>query len=210
MTGTNGSTMTEVVEQQITIKRLEKALVEVPIVGETPLIMHNWAQKSRDTMLAGQQNAGRAKKAPKAPRDPVADYEAAFYRLEDGRPGMPATAFKAAISEAARYFEGVTMTLLKTAVFVRGQGAQQLVPIVGDVTMREDTPRNANGVADLRYRPQFWPWTALVVVEYLPTMLSAESIHNLLDASGRVGVGDWRPSSPKSRTGMFGQYKVNA
>jgi hypothetical protein len=192
---------------QVTIKRLEKAVVEVPIVGETPLIMHAWSQKSRNLMLENQQTKTKAKKEP---RDPQADYEAAFYRLADGRAGMPATAFKAAISEAARFYDGITMTALKTAVFVFGPAEQpDLVPIIGEPRMREDTPRNANGVADLRYRPEFWPWSAVLQVHYKPAMLSVESIHNLVDASGQVGVGDWRPSSPKSKTGMFGMYRVD-
>ena len=29
-----------------------------------------------------------------------------------------------------------------------------------------------------------------------------------LDAGGRLGVGDWRPNSPKSKTGVYGQWKV--
>lgn len=191
---------------EIVVRRLEREYTEVPIVGVTPLIMHQWSEKSRRLMLEAQQTTTRAKRAPK---DPKAEYEDAFYRLDDGRPGMPATAFKAAIADAARFYDGITMTALKTACFVRGEGGDQLVPIVGEVTMREDTPRNANGVADLRYRPMFWPWAATLMVEFLPSMLSTESVWNLIDAAGRNGVGDWRPSSPKSKSGTFGQFRVD-
>lgn len=197
----------EEVVSTITIQRLDRSIVEVPIIGVTPLIMHNWSAKSKRQMLDAQQTSTRKKKEP---RDPQADYEAAFYRLPDNEPGMPSVAFKAAIAEAARFYDGVTMQGMKTAVFVHGVGPDQLVPIVGEVHMREDTPRNANGVADLRYRPMFWPWQATLVVEYLPTLLSADSVFNLVDAAGRCGVGDWRPSSPKSKSGTYGQWKVEA
>ena len=75
--------------------------------------------------------------------------------------------------------------------------------------MREDMPRNANGVADLRYRPEFWPWSATLLVKYIPTQLDKDSVWNLVDASGLQGVGSWRPSSPKSMSGTFGQYRVD-
>jgi len=29
-----------------------------------------------------------------------------------------------------------------------------------------------------------------------------------VDAGGNGGVGDWRPSAPKSLTGTFGRYEV--
>lgn len=199
---TNGDTP----QVEIKLTRLERTIVEVPIIGETPLIMQRWSEKAKAMMLAAQQSKTRMKKAPK---DPQADYEAAFYRLDDGTPGMPATAFKAAIGSAARVFDGVTMVSLKTGLFVVGVGSEQLVPIVGDVTMREDMPRNANGVADLRYRPQFWPWSCTLLVKYLPTQLDKDSVWNLVDASGLQGVGSWRPSSPKSMSGTFGQYRVD-
>jgi len=214
---TNGTTKTKkaptlaeraTLEPTVAIKltRLDRAIVEIPLIGETPLIMQRWSEKAKELMLGKQQSSARTKKAPK---DPQADYEAAFYRLEDGTPGMPATAFKAAIGSAARFFDGVTMVSLKTAIFVKGSGSEQLVPIIGDVRMREDTPRNANGVADLRYRPEFWPWSCVLLVEYLPSMLDKDSVWNLVDASGRCGIGSWRPSSPKSMSGTFGQYRVD-
>jgi hypothetical protein len=156
-------------------------------------------------MLEAQQNKPRQKKEPKNPEQDAAD---ATYWLDDGRPGMPATAFKAAIANAARYYDGITITQLKEAVFVHGEGTEQLVPIEGEITMREDTPRNASGVADLRYRNQLWPWQALLTVEFVATSLTAQAVVTLVDAGGNGGVGDWRPSAPRSKTGTFGQFRV--
>lgn len=207
LTKPNGDgTEPEKLAASLKLSRLERVVVEIPIIGETPLIVQRWSEKSKRLMLDAQQSSARKKKDPK---DPNADYEAAFYRLEDGTPGLPATAFKAAIGSSARFFDGVTMVALKISVFVKGYGSEQLVPIIGDVRMREDTPRNANGVADLRYRPEFWPWSCTLAVEYLRNMIDVDSVFNLVDASGRCGVGAWRPSSPKSMSGTFGQYSVD-
>ena len=43
---------------------------------------------------------------------------------------------------------------------------------------------------------------------FLEKPIDADSVVALVDAGGRLGVGDWRPSSPKSATGIYGQYKV--
>lgn len=188
-----------------TVKR-ERAVVVIE--GVSPLIPHKWSEKSLRMMREAQSgNKARAKHGAKVPEE---EAEAALYRLPDGSPAMPATAFKAAMVGAARLFQGVTMTSLKAAVFVRGEGPDQLVPIEGDMTLREDTPRNATGVADLRYRYSFWPWKATLEVEFLTALVDEKSVLALVDAAGNGGVGDWRPSAPKSLTGTFGRFQVSA
>lgn len=204
MASTNGTIDIDIASA-IDLKPLRKEIIEVPIVGVTPVIPHKWSEKAKRMMRDKQTGKAIPKKEPKDPAQEAAD---ATYWLPDGRPGMPAVAFKAAIASAARHFEGVTMTALKEATFVRGEGADQLVPIDGDITMREDTPRNASGVADLRYRNQIWPWSTVLTIEFLASALTAEAIVALVDAAGMGGVGDWRPSAPKSKTGTYGRFQV--
>ncbi len=121
---------------------------------------------------------------------------------------MPATAFKSAIADAARHFDGVAIVTVKQSIFVSGEGPDQLIPIEGEITMREDMPRNATGVADLRYRNQIYPWRAELEIEYLASALTVDAILALVDAAGNGGVGDWRPSAPKSKSGTFGRWQV--
>src|SRR5690606_22862536 len=90
----------------------------------------------------------------------------------------------AAIVHAARLFEGITQVQLKQTVVVLGEGPDQLVPIdYGEITMREDTPRNASGVADLRYRAQYWPWSAVLRVRTIGGQFDRSSILSLVDRS---------------------------
>lgn len=188
------------------LRRLERVVFEVPIRGTAPLIANRWSEKAKQMMLAAQQTKARTKKDPK---DPVANFEAARYRFEDGRDGFPATAFKAAIVHATRMFEGITQVLVKQTVIVIGDGPDQLVPLeFGDITMREDTCRNASGVADLRYRPQYWPWSTTLRIRTIAGQFDHESILSLVDAAGIGGVGEWRPTAPKSATGTFGCFEV--
>jgi hypothetical protein len=202
----NGAKPPDQGESSYRLKRLDRVVFEVPIRGTAPLIVNRWSEKAKEMMLAAQQTKARTKKDPK---DPVANFEASRYRMADGRDGFPATAFKAAIVHSARLFDGITQVLVKQTVIVIGDGVDQLLPIeYGQVTMREDTPRNASGVADLRYRAQFWPWSALLRVRTIAGQFDHESILSLVDAAGIGGVGEWRPSSPKSATGTFGTFEV--
>jgi hypothetical protein len=191
--------------EPIYIPRLERGRTFIDIEGQTPLIPHKWSEKAKRMMLDKQQGKAVAKKAPK---DPEQEAQDATYWLADGRPGMPATAFKVAIANAARHFDGVTIVIVKDAVFVVGEGDDQLVPIDGPLSMREDMPRNATGVADLRYRNQISPWSATLEIEYIASTLTLGALVALVDAAGLGGVGDWRPSSPKSKSGTYGRWQV--
>lgn len=192
---------------EIKLERVEREIIEIDVEGASPLIPHKWSEKSLRMMRESQ--SGTKAKAKHTAKIPQEEAEAALYRLPDGQPAMPSTAFKAAMVGAARLFQGVTMTALKAAVFVHGDGPDQLVPVYGEMTLREDTPRNATGVADLRYRYSFWPWRATLQIEYLTALVDKESVVALVDAAGNGGVGDWRPSAPKSLTGTFGRFRVS-
>lgn len=195
-------------EATVNLELIQRQEMDVPIEGISPLIIHKWSEKAKRMMREKQSgSAARARHDPKVADE---EAEAALYRLPDGRPGLPATAFKAAIVGAVRLFQGVTMTAVKSALFVQGEGPEQLVPIEGPMAVREDTPRVAGGVADLRYRYAFFPWTTTLRVEYLATLIDSASVVALVDAAGNGGVGDWRPSAPKSATGTFGRFYVVA
>ena len=190
----------------IALERIKDETIVVPIIGLTPVIPHQWAAKALNMMRDKQSGIPAQKHAPKNPEE---EAEAAMYRLEDGRPAIPATAFKGAMVAACRFFEGVPMTEGRLMIYVQGEGPDQLVPLEGKEVIREDMPRNATGVVDLRYRTALVDWRADIHIVYPPRLLSRTSVVALLDAAGRVGVGDWRPGSPKSNTGTFGTFRID-
>jgi hypothetical protein len=119
----------------IQIQRIASQKVRVPIIGTTPLIVHNWDDKARRQMLDKMQG----RRAPKAVRDPQADYEASLYRTATGY-GFPVLAFKAATVGAARFFgKDVKMTELRQFLFMHGvpsaDGKQILTAIDGEPKM---------------------------------------------------------------------------
>src|SRR5882757_10917726 len=65
----------------VNIERIGTEMIDVPIIGTTPLIMHRFSEKAKRQMLDTQQG----KKTPKQKRDPQADYEASMRRAVRGR-----------------------------------------------------------------------------------------------------------------------------
>ena len=190
---------------EVELVRIKREQVDVTVKGTAPLIVHRFSEKAKAMMLDAQTSRTRMKKEPK---DPEALYRESLYTLPDGGYGFPAVGFKASIVGAARYFEGITMTALKSGLFVRGEGPEQLIRITGAPQMREDSVRVGMGTADLRYRGMFPEWSAVLSVVYIPTMLTLDSVFALVDAGGLGGVGEWRPSAPKSYTGAYGTFEV--
>lgn len=190
----------------VEIQRINVRTMRVPIIGTAPLIVHRFSEKSKREMLDRMQG----RKIVKEARDPNADYEASFYRFEDGGYGFPAIAFKAATVDAARFYgKDVKMTELRQFIFVKGEiglDGQALVRIEGEPRMREDTVKIGQNTTDLRYRPEFPEWSTTLSISFVNSALSDSSVLSILEAGGLgVGVGEWRPE----RGGDFGTYMID-
>lgn len=187
---------------QIAISRLAEETMLVPIVGTTPLIVHNFGEKAKRQMLDAMQG----RKSPKLPKDPKAEYESAFYRCEDGSPGFPSNGFKLATVDASRFYgKDVTKVGLRQFMFMFGEDHETMAKIVGEPRMREDVVRVGQGGTDLRYRPEFPEWSTTLQVTYFTSVLTRDSVLSLIDAGGMgVGIGEWRPS----KDGVNGTYRV--
>lgn len=194
---------------KIALAPLELVTAHVPIRGVTPVIPHKWSEKALRMMREAQ--SGSKVKPKHDPKVPLDEAEGACYYMDDGfTPGIPATAFKAALVGASRLFQGLTLVAAKQAFIITGQGLDQLIEVEDyERSIREDTPRNSNGSPDLRYRYQYWPWSVTVPVTYLKSQVDLPSVLALLNAAGLGGVGDWRPSAPKSLTGTFGRFEID-
>jgi hypothetical protein len=83
----------------------------------------------------------------------------------------------------------------------------RLTGFTDEPIMREDAVRNQTGVVDLRYRPMFENWGATIKVEFIPSILSLDSVISIVDAAGIGGIGEWRPTAPKSN-GDYGRFRT--
>lgn len=198
----------------IELPKLDIRLMEVTVIGDSPLIVHAWSQKAKLEMLGKQMKQAKGAKEAK---DPRADFEASLYRLGDGY-GFPSVGFKNAAVTACTSVAGITKIAARQAFHILGedvdvQGAFEgtkartnLVRIEGgEPAMREDMVRVGMGTADLRYRGEFADWHATLLVRYNGNVLSESQILNILNVAGfAVGVGEWRPE----KDGMSGMFHV--
>ena len=194
----------------VVIEPLKQETLYIPIVGISPLIQHAWDPKTKKIMLDKMRGLATIKSG-RPPKDPEAEFHAAKYLLESGLPGHPATAFKIATVDACSLFsKDVTKVAMKRALFFHGQGPDMLVPIqFEECVMREDTVRVGMGTVDLRYRPMYTEWSCTVKVDFMPHLINRDSVLALVQAGGTGGIGEWRPSAPKSSGGIYGRYDID-
>jgi hypothetical protein len=186
-------------ETMIELPKLNTLKMEVVLIGDSPLITHKWSEKAKKEMLDKQMKKAKAMKEAK---DPERDFRESLYEHPDGGYGFPVIGFKAAAVTACTSVANITKVMARQSFHMEGD----LVKIEGsEPRMREDMVRIGMGTADIRYRGEFWPWSARVTVTYNANVLSAEQIVNLLNTAGfGVGVGEWRPE----KDGQSGRFHV--
>jgi hypothetical protein len=200
--------------EQITIKPLNMERVELRLVGTAPYMQLRFSEKARAAMRARMEEGSTAKsRRARSARDFDADYEAAMYVTEDGRRGIPASAFRNAAIDACR-MAGYQMTKAKCSIFTVADDADvydgtPLVYIEGEPEKNEMTVRNETGVADIRVRARWVTWAAVVTIRFDADQFKREDIVNLFWRAGaQVGIGEGRPFSKKSNGIGLGTFEI--
>lgn len=201
-------------EKTIQISKPNIEQVALKIVGTAPYVQNKFSQKAREQMRATQEAGSVRKKGSKRePKDFQAAYEQAIHVAEEGWHGIPAPSFRAAMISACRIV-GFKMTLAKLSVFVFADGLDAdegtpLVRIYGEPEVNESMVRVGMGASDIRWRPMWRKWHAIVRISYDADQFTTEDVVNLLTRAGmQVGIGEGRPDS-KSSAGMgWGTFDV--
>lgn len=210
-------------EELVEIRPLDLRTMTVRLVGDSPIIFHNWSEKAKKEMLAAQKGEKAGKKrnpknewedfiesmywlTPKPKEYTEAAYQAAIQA--GARFGFPAVAFKsAAISAAYREGWSKNMVSIRSALFVESDAAG-LVEVVGDPPiMREDMVRVGMGTADLRYRGEMANWHVDLKIRHNASgVYSLDNVINMLNLGGfACGVGEWRTE----KSGTYGAFHVD-
>jgi len=201
-------------EARISIPKQQIDCLLLTLEGTTPLIVHRFAEKARKQIR--EKHAKKATKTDKGVRGPAEIAEeiaACHYPVQgnegkdatDGRYGFPSVGFKAAAVRAATLGTDLKMARVKTMFFVPGE----IIPVTcEEIEVREDVVRlsGPGAVPQLRYRPYYHNWAAVIGIEYVAGQLPMEQIVNLFDLAGQqVGLGENRPG----RTGgTYGRFKI--
>jgi hypothetical protein len=224
-------------EKKVELVKMKKRIIQFRIIGETPLIVHQFSEKERKRMLDDQM--GKVNAVKREPKDPVQCFKDSLYRLPEGRGfGIPARAFKATAVTVANDLN-LMKTQMKRCVRVLGPDMNPLdvdalipieaAPLTKPVTaedkqywdqikferqhgasMRQDIVRLANGNADIRFRAWFPKWACVLNVTFNEGMMTEEQILSLFEAAGfGSGVMEWRPSAPHSDSGQYGCFTID-
>lgn len=184
--------------QTIVIQQPTILSVGLEVTGTSDLIQNKFSQKSVEAMLRKHMGIS-VQRESKKPRQVLE--EATVYNT-DGRVALPPTGFKLAMISAASQLKGLKKTQLRTALFVVGNSIpityEKMIPRM-DITRTSGIGRTP----DIRFRPSFTNWKARMIVQFSDT-LTVQSVVDLLNRAGNVGVGEWRPE----KNGTFGTFRV--
>lgn len=190
----------------ITVQRIERKLVEVHVVGMSPVILNRMAEKAKHELLMPKFK-NRAQKSSTLKHNPREEFVGSAHRLDDGATylGIPATAFKCAMADAALDVPGDA----KKAPLGR------LTYVVGDYVGLFGLPflymaivrmADFNKTPDVRTRVIIPRWAAKFTVNYASPMVTDKTVANLLHAAGMIrGIGDGRVEKGKL---SFGQWRL--
>lgn len=190
------------------IKPPKFEILEFPVIGTTPLVIHRFSSKTKQQMKQ-KMETGKAASSKKNREAKLTDdlFAEARYFSPDGWDGFNASSVRNALISACRLV-GFKMTLAKLSVFVQQDGwdAQEpqipLVRIYGDATKQEDIARVETGQPYVTVRAAYHDWKAKIRIRWDADQFTRDDVANLLARVGmQVGIGEGRPDS-KNSTGM--------
>jgi len=198
----------EPTEAAVVISAPRIQTIAFEIEGTAPYMGNKFSRRSLEAIMAAQRAGSQSKSRKKRePKDFEECFRQAQHISEEGWWGIPAPAFRNAMIDACRLV-GFKMTHAKLSVWAVADGLDKddgkpLVKLIGgEPEMQIDTVRNETGVVDVRARPMWRKWGAIVRVGFDLDQFSPADVSNLMLRAGmQVGIGEGRPNSKKS----FGQ-----
>lgn len=184
--------------QSLSIEQPTILSVGLEVAGTADLIQNRFSQKSVEQMLRSHMGLS-VQRERKKPREVL--HDATVYNMDE-RVALPPTGFKLAMLSAATQIKGLKKTQLRIALFIQGNS----IPITYESTLPRMDITRTSGIGrtpDVRFRPSFQNWKARMIIQFADT-LTVQTVVDLLNRAGQVGVGEWRPE----KNGTYGTFKV--
>lgn len=192
-------------EEQIKIPPMSLKHVKITIVGDTPLLVNRFDEKSKRQMEEKAMKKAQQKKEYGTPQE---QFESTLYRIEGKKNiyGIPAAGLKNCAVSACRFIDGVPMTVAKGAFHVVNDigGLVQIngsAPTIDERIVRVGNFGNKKPCT--RYRGRFDNWKISFDVRYNSRVISPEQLVNLYENAGfSIGLCEYRPEK-NGNLGMF-------
>lgn len=196
-------------------------MIEVTIVGDTPLKVHRIGKKYQQEL--DDKDHGKPKKK-NVERDYDYEFRDSLYIIDkngcqiDGpvpekltpkmQFGFPSSSIKKAMVYSARQFgKDVKMSELKGRFFVNQFSPFFEIkgtPKIDKFMRRIGGSGPGTGTPDNGIRASFDVWSATLEIRFLKNLITAESVLNLLSVAGfSVGIGEDRPDKTGGTCGMW-------
>lgn len=189
---------------------IQKIVIEVCILGSTPLVMNRLSEKARRELLLPAPPKNKAGRTANLKHIPADEYRQSVYRFRDDsaptRLLLPAGAFKRAMASAALDIPGATKAQMGRLTSI----PMVDVPIYGIPQLFMATVRQADikRTPDIRTRAILPRWACRLKIGFLSPVLKESGVIKLLAAAGVIiGVADWRS---EKGAGNFGSFDVVA
>lgn len=193
---------------EITIMEVQRGVLDVCILGTSPLIMHCMSEKAWQELIAPAGRKTTADKQSTLKHNPLQEFRASpYYIEEDDSPTLLAllpSMFKRAMGTAALDMPGANKAQIGRLVYVRGE--KLCVWGLPHVFMSIVRNSDINHTPDVRTRAILPEWACRLTLQYTTPILRQQSIVNLLAAAGfQSGVGDWRQ---EKGSGSYGSFRL--
>jgi hypothetical protein len=179
------------------------------ILGLTPLILNRQSEKAKRQLLLPALPTNKAQRTQTLKHDPIEEFRASPYisKRDPTAPTwlhLPSGMFKKCIAQAALDIPGASKAQIGRLVSLQST----VIHVWGIPHMKADMVRQA-GIAktpDVRFRACLPEWATTVTYTYIPSIISPNSIANLVMAAGVIcGIGDYRV---EKGAGDFGQFRI--
>lgn len=185
-------------QMSVSIQNVSVLSITLEVTGTSPLLQNKFNQKTIEQMLRKHMGLP-TNRENKIPAEVI---ENATVRNADGVVCMLPVCFKKAMLTASTQIKGLKKTQLRSAIFIEGKS---IVIDYSRMCPQMDMVRTSgmNKQPDIRFRPRFEDWKACLTISF-PENIPPQTVVDLLNRSGTVGIGEWRPE----KDGTFGTYNV--
>lgn len=189
--------------EAIDIKAIEREVLDLCLVGVTPLVFNSMSAKALHDLLF-PPNKTKAERKTTMKHDPLAEYQNSIHHLPEGPTllAFPTSGFKKAMMTTALDVPGATKTGIARQVRVHSY----MTPIYGLPKLYMTGVRNKDmdKTPDVRTRAVVAEWVCKLQISYVKGLLNSTTLTNLVNGAGQlVGVGDFRQEKGAGDFGLF-------
>lgn len=189
------------------VQEIQLSNMHYNIIGTSPLVPHAMSFKAAGSLLFPAPKKNAAEKATSMKHEPYEEFLDAAYKFTDAddqptRLYMPAGAFHGAMASVAIDMAGAKKSQIGRLTSVPGLK----IPVWGIPQIHRSIVRSSDmaRTPDVRTLPILEEWAAKIEVNFIGSLVTGESVSNLLSAAGVIiGIGDGRPEKGKLTNGMF-------